>query len=209
MSKHEYDPKQGAVAFFKHMKELVAIALDAPAVTDEDRKDLEIAQRNLDSFDQLDQHFIAPLLATRPTAAANGYELLWKLMSAACSVGSRATVSDSADRYVVDQEKKVRRPARMRDARARGSKGKDGSARIGTDEQRKALEAMILAYAAGDTSRLSSTRHKTRPALDDVCTELAKKFPSGGLPENYPSEGTLRAAIQRLKKTLRRIKAKS
>ena len=106
-----YDPRDWAaargrtVSFLSHVKEIIDLGLQAPTLTDGDREALELARRNLYSFDQLDKNFIATLAAAgKPSIATHGYEMLWYLMSACFYAGSRGTISGSAEIYANKKE---------------------------------------------------------------------------------------------------------
>ena len=101
----EYHAKR----FAAHVGEIADASLASDALTNEDRKALELGRGNfVHYFDQ-----IAKLLdSLKASEVEFGYECLWNVISGAFYVGSRGTVTDSASRKLKADQAALARLAR-------------------------------------------------------------------------------------------------
>jgi hypothetical protein len=199
MKELAYDPddpsaqREETIRFLeKVLLDIVDWDLQHEKLTDADRKTLTVSKRDLYAFGELDKHFIAPHVESSPDTAAFGYSMLRLLMQASFYIGSRGTVSDSADEFITEKINHERRPAAMREERARY-----------TDARDAALKAAILKCVDGDIAKLCSYEDDLQPSYDEVIAQVPQEFRIGTKKrpdKKWPSKSIVRKRIMELKK---------
>jgi hypothetical protein len=172
-----------AKRYAAHIVDVAESSLTSKLLTDQDRLDLETGHRNFTLFfDELARLIDRFKRVGDTNTAEFGYECLFNIVSGAFLIGSRGTLTESAGRFVVNENSAIARAGNSAKAAA----------------SRATLSDVIRAVCAEQNRKMSASEECAQQIRPEVRRALGLAVGGGG----YPGIGAIKKAISAMKKSV-------